>query len=124
MSTYYGPDGTDLTDSPAIRSEFQRQIGLQNLERELNKLAKDPKIQASIRRMQADLRAGRRELDPMKAYLHNKLINNLFNRARRKAWQQMKNDSGVQELMREKLQLENRQRDTLRETTPLLQMNR
>ena len=124
LSTYYGPDGTDLTDSPAIRSEFQRQIGLQNLERELNKLAKDPKIQASIRRMQADLRAGRRELDPMKAYLHNKLINNLFNRARRKAWQQMKNDSGVQELMREKLQLENRQRDTLRETTPLLQMNR
>ena len=124
LSTYYGPDGTDLTEHPELRSEFQKHIGMQNLERQLNALARDPKVQASIRRMQEDLRAGRRELDPMKSYLHNKLIRRIFRKARLKAWAQMKQTSGVQQLRAEKLQLKNQQRETLVETTPLLQMNR
>ena len=124
LSTYYGPDGTDLTDAPELRSKFQQYIGQQNVERELNKLARDPKVIASIRRMQVDLNAGRRELDPMKSYLHNKLIRRIFSKARKKAWAQMKNDSGVRQLMRQELELKNLEKDTLRATTPLLQMNK
>lgn len=124
LSTYYGPDGTDLTDAPELRSKFQQYIGQQNVERELNKLARDPKVIASIRRMQADLNAGRRELDPMKSYLHNKLIRRIFSKARKRAWAQMKNDSGVRQLMRQELELKNLEKDTLRATTPLLQMNK
>ena len=60
LSTYYAPDGTNLTDSPRVRSEFQRAIGQQNLERELDKLAVDPKILASIEKMYQDIRAGKR----------------------------------------------------------------
>ena len=29
QSTYYAPDGTNLTDSPSIRSRFQQAIGIQ-----------------------------------------------------------------------------------------------
>ena len=60
LSTYYGPDGTNLTDSPAIRSMFQRAIGMQNLERQLDKLAENPKILASLEEMHRDIRNGNR----------------------------------------------------------------
>ena len=45
---------------PRIRSEFQRAIGLQNLERELDKMAVDPKMLASMDKMYEDIRSGRR----------------------------------------------------------------
>ena len=49
QSTYYAPDGTNLTDSSYLRSEFQQAIGIQNLERELDKLAKDKRALASMK---------------------------------------------------------------------------
>ena len=101
LSTYYGPDGTDLSDSPELRSTFQKYIGAQNLELKLNKLAKDPRIQASIKEMNRDLRSGNRHLDPMKAYHHNKVIRSLFRKARLKAWAQMKQNSEVLRLIEE-----------------------
>ena len=101
LSTYYGPDGTDLTDSPLLRSQFQKYIGMQNLEAKLNKLARDPRVINSLKEMEFDLRTGNRDLDPMKAYHHNKLIRALFRKARLKAWAQMKNDSEVQRLIAE-----------------------
>ena len=55
MSTYYAPDSTNLTDSPRVRSEFQRYIGMQNLERELDKLAVNPRIIASMEKMYDDI---------------------------------------------------------------------
>ena len=39
-STYSAPDGTDLSDSPKVRSMFQKAIGEQNLEAIFNKMAK------------------------------------------------------------------------------------
>ena len=99
LSTYYAPDGTDLSNHPKIRSEFQRLIGAQNLELALNKLADDPLIQASMAQYLADVRAGRREFDPMKDYAHNKRIKALFTKARRKAWAQMAQNDEVKRLM-------------------------
>ena len=39
---------------------FQQAIGLQNLELKLNKLARDPKILASLEEMRKDIKSGRR----------------------------------------------------------------
>jgi hypothetical protein len=123
-STYYGPDGTDLTESPRLRSEFQRYIGMQNLELKLNKLAKDPRVIASIKQMNYDLNNGLRELDPMKSYLHNKLIRRMFQKAKMKAWAQMKQNSEVIRLIEEDKQLKARQKRRLRETSALQLQNK
>ena len=124
MSTYYGPDGTDLSDSPQLRSKFQKAIGDQNLELQLNKLAADPRVQASIARMNSDLRAGRKEIDPMNAYLHNKLIARLFLDARRQAWKVMMQDHRIQNMIQQEQRRQIAQKKTLEETSSLLQMNR
>ncbi len=125
MSTYYGPDGTDLTDQPELRSQYQQRIGNQNLELQLNKLADDPKIQASIAEMQRDLRTGNRDREPMKAYYHNKKIQQLFNQARRIAWAEMMQLGEVKRLMDEERLKKIENQRSLRETAqPLLQMNK
>ena len=101
MSTYYAPDSTNLTDNPRVRSEFQRLIGEQNLERELDKLAVDPKILASMEQMYADIRAGKRAQYDARDYYHNIIIDRLFQRARRRAWAQLSSNQEAMELMEE-----------------------
>ena len=86
LSTYYAPDGTNLTDHPEIRSMFQQAIGQYNLEYELSKLAKDPKIIASMQLMYRDIRAGRRGEFDARDYYHNQVIDRLFKKARKAAW--------------------------------------
>lgn len=117
LSTYYGPDGTDLSNHPELRSEFQRLIGLQNLELELNKLADDPAIQASIALMNKDRASGKRENDPMAAYLHNKKLKFIFTRARNRAWAQMRHNQKVQELIAEARRKDVQNLQSLREST-------
>lgn len=95
LSTFSTPDGVSLADNPKVRSLFQRAIGNQNLEATLDKLSERPDVKASIAQMQDDLRNGKKFLDPMKAYLHNDLIRDAFNRARQKAWAQLQNDPEV-----------------------------
>ena len=127
MSTYYGPDGTDLTDSPQFRSMFQQYIGEYNLELHLNKLAKDPKVIASLQQMYADQRAGLNHIEPMKAYFHNRLIRDLFNKARNRAWKKMMKDQGVMEIMRKDLESKRLERQRLKETSEIqgiLQLNK
>ena len=125
LSTYYGPDGTDLSESPRLRSKYQELIGKQNLELKLNKLADDPRIQRSIAEMNADIKRGglSRAKDPMKAYHHNKIIRQLFRRAQQRAWAQMKLDPQVQDLIKKARQLELENRRTLQKTQqlPILQ---
>ena len=97
MSTYYSPDGHDLTDSPKIRSMFQKAIGDTNLERKLDKLAQDPKAIASLKQMQGFIRSGQRDLD----YLpyHQARIKTLFDEARKRAWASIMNDPAVIKLI-------------------------
>lgn len=101
MSTYYAPDSTNLTDSPRVRSEFQRYIGMQNLERELDKLAVDSKIIASMEKMYSDIKMGLRDQYDARDYYHNIIIDNLFQKARRRAWAQMRENPEAIELMEE-----------------------
>ncbi len=86
LSTYYAPDSTDLTDSPRLRSEFQRELGREGLEVALEKLAKDPKILASMEQMYADIKAGKRAEFNARDYYHNIMIDRIFRQARRRAW--------------------------------------
>ena len=117
LSTYSSPDGVDLSDSPRIRSMYMKAIGDQNLERELNKLAKNPRMIRSLAMMQADLSAGRREMDPMTAYLHNQKIRQLFEDARSKAWAEIQKDPEIRQLIEEQRRLDIQNIKSLNRTT-------
>ena len=116
MSTYSSPDGIDLSDNARLRSLYMKAIGDQNLEAKLNKLAKNPKVIASIEKMQADLRAGRKEMNPRTAYVHNKMIHTLFMEARKIAWAQVRNDPEALQLYAEDKRI-NIQNETSLNTT-------
>ena len=105
-STYYAPDGTKLTDNAVVRSLFQQAIGLQNLELELDKLADDPKILASLEQMYTDIKSGRRGDFDVKDYYHNRIIEGLFYRARRKAWAKISSQPNVQRVILEQREKE------------------
>ena len=105
-STYYAPDGTKLTDNAVVRSLFQQAIGLQNLELELDKLADDPKILASLEEMYTDIKSGRRGDFDVKDYYHNRIIEGLFYRARRKAWAKISSQPNVQRVILEQREKE------------------
>ena len=117
MSTLSSPDGLSLKDSPRLRSLFQKAIGDQNLEAKLNKLARDPKIIRSLQYMQADLNAGRREMNPRTAYSHNQIIHRLFTEARKKAWATLMQDPEVRDLIEEQRRLDAQNYNSLVKTS-------
>jgi len=103
-STYYAPDSTNLTDHPYIRSEFQRALGSLNLELELNKLARNKKILASMKQMYEDIRSGRRSDFDARDYYHNRVIDKLFKNAKRRAWNSIKDNPEInKEIERQRL---------------------
>ena len=77
--------------------------------------------------MYADQRAGLNHIEPMKAYFHNRLIRDLFNKARNRAWKKMMKDQGVMEIMRKDLESKRLERQRLKETSEIqgiLQLNK
>ena len=101
LSTYYAPDGTNLSQNAEVRSLFQQAIGQQNLELELIKLSRDPKIIASLEEMYKDIKSGRRGDFNARDYYHNRMIDKLFSQARRKAWASISDQEIVRKLIRE-----------------------
>ena len=111
-SVYSSPIGNySLKDSPKVRSLYMRAIGLQNLEGTLDALAARKDVQASMDLMRSDIRNGRQDKDPMKAYKHNDLISSAFLKAQQRAWASIQEDPTVVSLMDEqdKKEAENRQ---------------
>ena len=98
LSTYTAPDGTDLSNNPELRSQFQKLIGEQDLENQLAKLAERPDVQESIAQMEEDIESGRANrppgISPM-TYLHNRLIYALIENAKVSAWAQMNSQPAV-----------------------------
>ena len=92
-------------------------IGDQNLEAELNRLAADPRMQASIRKMEKDRNSGNRDYEPMKAYYHTKVIRNLFETARKRAWATIRNEPDVRAAIVEARQGRIENRLSQKETT-------
>ena len=107
-STYSSPTGINLSNSPRVRSLYQKAIGDQNIEAQLNALAKDPRIIASIQQMKRDNKGINKELDPMKAYYHNDRIKQIMENARKVAWSKIQNDGEVQKLMSDQRSLDMR----------------
>jgi hypothetical protein len=103
-SVYTSPTGVNLSKNAKVRSLYQRAIGNQNLEKTLNELAKRRDVRESLAKMSADLDAGRRMIDPMKAYLHNDLIRIAFDNAKKKAWAEIQSYPEVQRAVAQKTQ--------------------
>ena len=141
ISSYYSPSvnggGTDLTDEPGLRSEFQREIGstsvrimgrtFKNLELALDFLAVHPKILASMEEMHRDIRNGNRAKYESRDYWHNTVINTIFNQAEEVAWARVSRKPNFQEVIiaqrRSRIERATKQRDTsmINEVQPLLQ---
>ena len=100
QTTYYGPDGTNLTDNPVVRSMFQKAIGDQNILLKLDKMAGETGMQESIALMKYKRDNGERDLEP-KDFAHYKRINRIFADAKKQAWAKIKNDPKVQKLIAE-----------------------
>jgi len=98
IAAYANPDEVNLSELPKVRSAYQQALGQQNLEKELNELAKRKDVQESIRDMERDRASGRYGKDP-RSYLVNDLINDLFTTAQKKAWQTVLLDPEMEKLV-------------------------
>ena len=99
-STYSAPDGTDLSDSPKIRSMYQKAIGEQNLLKQFDTMANDPAIQASLAEMQYEKNQGRHDTEP-RSFPHYKRIAKVFDKAKKRAWAKIKRENNVEKLILE-----------------------
>lgn len=124
LSTYYAPDSTNLSDAPRIRSLFQKAIGDQNLERQLDKLAEDPRAIASLEQMRKDIRDGKRGLYDARNYWHNGKIDQIFQKARRKAWASIMRTPEVAEVIAEQKEKKRQKVLKRKETTNILNINK
>ena len=97
-STYTAPDGTDLSDSPKVRSMFQKAIGEQNLLATFDKMAASENMQTSLAEMQWHRRNGLADVEP-KSFPHYKRIAKEFDKAKKRAWASLKKDQDVQKLL-------------------------
>ena len=122
ISTFYAPDGTNLTDDAGIRSQFQQAIGKYNLEAQLEKLARDPKAIASMKLMRADIRAGKRAEYNARDYYHNIMIDRMFKEVRRLAWNDIKYRQDIMALISEQKEKKLQQEYKKSESNNLLTM--
>jgi len=102
-------DGLDLSDYPQFRSWFQEEMGKyrrngKSLEDELNELATRPEVQDSVKLMMSDILRWDRTKDPMKAYLHNRLIKDRMDTWRDKAWANVRKKHPEVEILYKKQQ--------------------
>lgn len=99
------PDSTDLSEYPEVRSLFMKKMGEQNLLAKLDALAKRKDVQASMAKMKKDIDSPfRGEYDAMD-YPHNLLIKNLMTKARKKAWNDIKDSPELADLRERDKQL-------------------
>ena len=94
-----GYKGISFAEDANLRSEFQRLIGKQNIEAELDKLADDPTMMNSIYRMEREAQ-GPKSTEP-KNYPHFKRIQKIFDKAKKKAWAELSQNPDVKVLIEE-----------------------
>ena len=116
------PDNISLKDQAFLRSEFQKEIGLtkihgENPEQWLERLAKNPRIIASINEMIEDRRSGRYDLNPIKSYHHNQVIRAGFEVRRKMAWAKVRLLPEAAALIQEKIEFDAKQKAKLYKTT-------
>ena len=119
-STFYSPNGDDLSDSPMIRSLFQQAIGKQGLEAKLNILSKDPRAIASLAEMTRVINAGERRDYESSDFWHNQKIHQLFETARRRAWASIQDNPNIQRLASEQKEAKKKRVSKQEETRTIL----
>lgn len=97
---FEGLEAINLTEEPVVRSMFQKAMGEQNGLKQLEALAKDPKVKASLAKMKQIQEIGRAgDLDSIDGLYHNQQIKIIMNDIRKKAWAKISQEPEVQELM-------------------------
>ena len=125
LSTYFSPNGDDLSKEPELRSKFQQAIGKQNLELKLNRLADNPKVIDSINEMNRIIKSGQRGDYEASDFYHNIRIDAIFQEARRKAWASIMDDPRIVNIAQQAKQKRRQRRaitDQTRGINPLLNM--
>ena len=84
--TYTAPDGTDLSDSPEVRSIFSEFLGQLNMESAFNRMADRTDIIESIAQMDYDRSSGLRGNYEPRDYHHNKVIRAFVEEQKKIAW--------------------------------------
>ena len=105
-----------------IRSLFAKAIGEENVELDLNKLARDPRIIASLEERDNDIKSGNRGEYDNKDYYHNRVIGQLMTQIRKKAWSKISGTRIVQAVIQEQLLADQAQRQKQIDTGKLLSM--
>ena len=116
VQTFESVDGVNLEDHPEVRSMLQYEMGQEGLDDELTLLASRSDVQASLELMRRDIASGK-DLDPMNAYLHNDLINNLIKGAKRRAWARIRNRPEVRQIITEQKDAAREERQTRRNSS-------
>jgi len=118
-STYFspGPDSVNLTDSPKIRSLFQKAIGEQNLELQILRLSKTKRAQESLLEMEKDIRDGNRGAFEAKDYYHNRELRRIINNARENAWWSLRDNPEVMDLTTEQARKKQRREEKISQTS-------
>ena len=136
-STTMSYNGYDFSDNARVRALFQNAMGnasitlrgitYKNLEDALTKLSKDPAVIASLAQMEADSNnPHRNNNNPNVSYYHNDMIHRLFKQARESAWNAIRNNPEVLELIKVQDDVDRQQRLSRYQTDPsneLLQLN-
>ena len=87
-----GPNGEELEGHPDLKSKFQFYMGQQNIEAQLSEVFTD-QVKDSIRQMDVD-RNSRRSYEPRHT-LHGAVIHNVFNNAKKIAWDMLLDDPEI-----------------------------
>ena len=90
----------------------------------LNRLARDPKIIASMEQMYADIRAGKRAEFNARDYYHNIMIDRIFRQARRRAWARVSTSTEALALIEEQRERLKNQRAKKVETRNILNITK
>tara|TARA_R100000781_G_scaffold109460_1_gene74414 strand:- start:1109 stop:4801 length:3693 start_codon:yes stop_codon:yes gene_type:complete len=122
-STYFAPDGTDLTKEPRIRSMFSDAMGTQGLDAILNGFAKNPKMLASLAERAKDIESGKRTQYENKDYYHNRILAKAFRKAEGKAWATIKSHPLIAPLIAEQRQTRIARRQKIQSSNPYSILN-
>jgi hypothetical protein len=102
---FTGPNGENLKDMPKVLEAYHKTMGEFNVEKNLDALAKDPRMQNSMRRLEEFRRnpnaPGIEEVSP-RDFEHVKRIESLMKRAQMRAWAKISDMPEIQKIREDK----------------------
>ena len=99
------PNGIDLTKEEKVRSDYQQALGKQDIQKQLDRLATNPRAIESLDDMEKDKQGGRWGKEP-KDYWVNQQISRIFAAASQRAWSEVSKSPRARLLIQQKSLLE------------------